>query len=188
MTENGLTESEEITDDETGEQDRSSGNLVKKGKLSKKMMIIIAGSVSSVFILVIGGIIAWKSLSGKSDEKQTEKKDLKKATVVFEHDPALDNMFSLEPFKLPLRDEMGDWELRVAIELEAAAPSVKQEIGNRQEEIREVFGSILQSRRPSALQGVDSKIALRTELIMALNKMLKKGKIKNLYFTQFVVI
>lgn len=188
MTEDGLKESEDLAAGETEQEDHSSDNLGKKGKLSKKKMIIIAASVSTALVLIIGGLIAWKFLSGKADEKQAEKKDLKKAAVVFEHDPTLDNMVRLEPFKLPLQDEMGDWELRVTIELEAASFSVKEEIENKKEEIREAFMPLLQARRPSALQGIDSKIALRTELIMTANKIMRKGKIRNLYFTQFVVI
>lgn len=191
VAEKGKTQSKEPAVDDTSPESELSGSVTEKGRISKKKWIIIAGAVLTLLILVAAGIFSWKFLAGNPGEEKTEEHPSVPETAAVEQtpqDPALVNIFPLAPFKLKIKDDMGEWEFRVSLSLEAASPPVKEEIEKRQEEIRAIMTPILQSREPSALQDVDNKIALKTELIIAVNKLLKKGKIKNLYFTEFFVI
>lgn len=161
-----------------------------EGKSSKKKrLFLIIGILILLLILGGAGVLFWKWKAGKSHEAHSEEEAPPHAEViVIEEDPALKNMVALAPFKIPLKDSMGEWVFRVTLSLEAESASVKEEIEKRQEELREALTPLFQARRPSGLQEMDSKIALKTELIMAVNAFLKSGKIKNLYFTEFFVI
>ena len=193
-SEDEMTESEE-----TG---TTSGDLVAEGgnkkdskkkfrlNLSRKMIIIITVSVVTLVILIAGGIFALKMMSGDSSEESAEKvgKEASKAVDFDLPVPDLENILPLKPFIIPLKDDAGDWELNVTIELEASTNRTKKEIEERMDEIRDALVPVFSKRSPNSLQNVASKIELRTELIITINHMLKKGKIRNLYFTQFVVM
>ncbi len=187
-------ESEEIEDDELDDDDDFSADEEpeKKGRfklnLSRKMIIIIAASVLSLIVVVTVGIVSWKMLSDEPVEEIAEEREAETSADVSLPVPELENIIPLEPFIAVLKDEVGDWELKVTMEFEIGSEKVRKELDNRVYEIREAIIPILEKRRPNALQGIDGKIGLRTEIIMTINRMLKKGKIRNLYFTQFVVM
>ena len=46
---------------------------------------------------------------------------------------------------------------------------------------------LLSSKSLDEIQTVEGKIALRQELIQRINQILTTGKIRNLYFTEFVI-
>jgi flagellar FliL protein len=46
---------------------------------------------------------------------------------------------------------------------------------------------LLSSKTLEQIQDIDGKIALRNELVSRINQALQQGRIKNLYFTEFVI-
>lgn len=194
-------EAEDSADDDSEEKDSGEEESPEKGSkkkfklnLSRKMIIIIAASTLFFIVLLTGGIIAWKMMGDDPSEEMVEEAlegtdPETPQTVDFDLPiPDLENILPMEPFVIPLKDDSGDWELNITIELEVANQKTKKEVEKRMDEIREAIEPVLGTRRPNALQNVASKIELRTELIITINKMLKRGKIRNLYFTQFVVM
>jgi flagellar FliL protein len=57
----------------------------------------------------------------------------------------------------------------------------------RQPQLRDVVLLLLSSKTLEEIQGTEGKIILRRELVLRINQVLQKGKIRNLYFTEFVI-
>ena len=188
MTDDAHDESAEIMAEDADALE-SSPEEASKGKGPRKKIKMIIVVLLIVLVAALGGVAAFKFLGGKPAETPEEPKASGQAssTPAFEVDPALENMVTLPPFDLPLKDDMGNWELRVTITIEAANGSVKNEIEEKLYKIYDAIAPQLQTRSPTALQGVDAKITLKTELIVIVNRILTRGKIKNLYFTRFYV-
>ena len=54
-------------------------------------------------------------------------------------------------------------------------------------QLRDGILLLLSSKSMEEIQGIEGKIALRSELVMRVNQILKQGKVRNLYFTEFVI-
>ncbi len=65
--------------------------------------------------------------------------------------------------------------------------NVETELTARLPQLRDLVLLHLSSKSLEEIQGTTGKIALRNELIMRINQALKKTKVRNLYFTEFVV-
>lgn len=176
----------DLDDDDLIEGDSKNKSSKKGLKLSKKQIVTLSAIVGTLLLLIIIAGVVMKMMGG--DAAEEDKEDNKEAPAIILPLPEVVNILPLKPFKIPLTDDLGDWELNVTIALEVPNKEVQKEIERRSEEIREALPPILGKRSPNMLQSVTEKIALRTELIAKINKMLKSGKIKNLYFTEFVVM
>lgn len=96
-------------------------------------------------------------------------------------------VYKLDTFVVNLSDPGGKRYLKTRIELEFINPEVEEELNGRLPQIRDVVLLLLSSKTLEDVQGVEGKIALRNELLMRINQILKTGKLKNLYFTEFIV-
>ncbi len=152
-------------------------------KSSKKLIIIII----MVILFLGGGGLGWVLLgnnSGKKDIKKAKVTNKKKSNA---NDSGLGQIFSMESFVVNLNDPSGKRYLKTTIDLELSRSEYREEVTSRLPQLRDVILLILSSKTLEDIQGVDGKIALRTELISRINQALKKARIKNLYFTEFVI-
>lgn len=95
--------------------------------------------------------------------------------------------FPMATFVTNLNDPGGKRYIKTKIELEYTDKNLKNELNQRLPELRDAILTLLGSKTLADIQGIGGKIALRTELITKINQILKTGKIRNLYFTQFVI-
>ncbi len=173
-----MAEEKEIEVEEEDDSD-------KKKKLSPKLIIVIV----IVLVLVIGGgILGWVLLKN-GDEKKQDTKGTKKGAPGQQTGPksAPGQIFPLEGFVVNLNDPGGKRYLKTKIELEFFQEGFQEELNVRLPQLRDVVLLILSSKTLDDIKGIDGKIALRNELIISINKVLKVGEIRNLYFTEFVV-
>jgi flagellar FliL protein len=137
-----------------------------------------------VLVLAVGGFLGWMLL-GSSDD------DLTEGVGVGESEPAVEEIASqtypLETFVVNLNDPGGKRYLKTNIELEFFSEEVKAELERRLPQLRDLILLQLSSKSLDEIQSVDGKIALRGELIQRINQTLTSGKIRNLYFTEFVI-
>lgn len=92
----------------------------------------------------------------------------------------------LETFLVNLAGSKGRKVLKVNIELEVKGQDIIQEVDSRKAQIRDFIIIILSSKtydEISVKAGVD---ALRNEIKDNINSFLSKGKIVNVYFTEFI--
>ncbi|MDY6821320.1 MAG: flagellar basal body-associated FliL family protein [Deferribacterota bacterium] len=100
---------------------------------------------------------------------------------------AIGQLFSFEEFVVNLADPSGSRYLRMGIDVEVDNKNVIVELKERKPQLRDIIISIASSKTFEDIQSVRGKIALKSEIKRRVNLVLNTGKIKNVYFTQFVV-
>jgi flagellar protein FliL len=145
---------------------------------------IIIGVV--VLVLTGGGYVGWSMVqkspdTGDAVETQANPEDapLPEDTVGL--------MFSMDPFVVNLNESGGKRYLKSKIEIEYTGDPVRTELTGRLPQLRDVILVHLSSKTMEEIQSVDGKIELKNALIQRINQVLKQGKVRNLYFTQFVI-
>jgi flagellar FliL protein len=92
----------------------------------------------------------------------------------------------LETFVVNMAGSRGRRLARVSIELELDNEKVREEIEARKAQIRDLIIIVLSSKTFESVSSKDGKDALRDEIKDTVSGFLTKGKIKKVYFTEFI--
>ncbi|MDY6906577.1 MAG: flagellar basal body-associated FliL family protein [Thermodesulfobacteriota bacterium] len=166
----------------------------EKKKPAKLKWIIIGGLV---ILLVGGGAGAWWFLSAKNgDVKNGEAANGSVSETASSQAGGKGNptpfgtAFELDPFVVNLKTPEGESHrryLKVEIELEFTDEMLKPELDQRLPQIRDTILMHLGTKTADELRDVQDKITLKNELMIKLNRLLIGGKIKNVYFVDFII-
>lgn len=166
---------------------------VETGGGSKRMIIIIAAAIGVSIIL---GVALYLGL-GKGNKKGAKEGGEAPPAAAAGTAPAhggtaaaggpSSNIFPMEPFVVNIYDGQELRYLKVKIELEMAAPTVKPEIEARLAPIRDAVLVLLSAKTLQEIQDVQGKNALKEEILSAVNRHIPPGKLAKVYFTDFVV-
>lgn len=152
--------------------------------MSKTLIIIIAAFLLFVMALMGGGFfILWTKMSALSNPVPEGEEEVIEEEVPEEIGP----LYSLGTLIVNLADEGGKRYLRVSIELELESQELIEEIEKRLPQVRDSILMILPTKTFADINTTPGKIAVRDELLAAMNGIVKTGKVNNLYFTEFVV-
>jgi flagellar FliL protein len=151
------------------------------GKFPLKWIII--GVV--VLVLAGGGYVGWTMLSPQPDQIGADGGQAPDTEA--EKELEVGAMFDMDPFVVNLNEAGGKRYLKSKIEIEFVGEDVRKELTNRLPQLRDVILLHLSSKTLDEIRSVDGKIELKNALIKRVNQVLKQGKIRNLYFTQFVI-
>ena len=150
----------------------------------KKLIIIIAGVV--ILLLIIGGA-AFFFLKPAPE-------------VVEEPDPGLDvpvpeitvsqeigPMVEISEFVVNIISEDGRHYVKAALTIELDKEDVLEEATKRMPQIRDAILLLVGNKTFDELQDLQGKKQLKAELVSKINSFLQAGKVKAIYFTDFVV-
>jgi len=151
------------------------------GKFPLKWIII--GVV--VLVLAGGGYVGWTMLNPQPDQTGADGGQAPDTDAVKEMEVGV--MFGMDPFVVNLNEAGGKRYLKSKIEIEFVGEDVRKEMANRLPQLRDVILLHLSSKTLDEIRSVDGKIELKNALIKRINQVMKLGKIRNLYFTQFVI-
>ena len=152
----------------------------------KKKLIIIIGVSALVLILLLGGGAFFFLKKSHTDE---EKHDPGKDVPV----PSLDQAASIGPmvdisgFIVNIISADGNHYVKASLTLELTNPTVKDEITKRMPQIRDAILLLVGNKTFEELQDLEGKKQLKAEIMSKLNGILQTGKIKAIFFTEFVV-
>jgi flagellar FliL protein len=154
-----------------------------KRKKSPMTLIVLA----LVIVLVMGGgAFAWKSgmlssvLGGKHERKAAgAAKEDSKADI--------GPIYAMDPFIVNLNEPLGKRYLKVKVELEMDKESLKDEMDKRLPQFRDGILTLLSSKSYKDISDLSGKYQLRAEILGMVNGYLRTGKVKNVYFTEFIV-
>lgn len=152
---------------------------VKAGAGKKMILIIIAG----VLLLGGGGGAAWFFMGGTEEKPAEHDEHAKAETGHEEPGPVME----LEPFLLNLADREELRFLKVSIKLELDRPEEKTDYQNKIPAIRDSLLVLLSSKESQLLRTVNGKRRVREEIMTRVNGVLSKGKVANVYFTDFII-
>ena len=182
-------EKEETAPEEEGKK--------KKGNM---LLVIIIGVL--VLILMIGGVVAFlmmghdEEAGAKTGEAthteapaKSEGEDAAKheASAGSEGSTEIGLMFPLETFTVNLLSESGRRYLKVEMNLEMGGEELSPELEEKKPVFRDIIIRILSSKSLEEISTIKGKEKLKEEIVNEINLRLKDGKVKNVYFTDFVV-
>ena len=151
--------------------------------MSKTVLIIII-SVAVLFMGMVGAgfFILWNKISqvpqdsGKVAEMPVE-----------EEENAIGPLYSLDTMIVNLADHGGKRYLRVTMALELSDPESVATIESRLPQVRDAVLMILPTKTYDDVSTTDGKITLRNQVMEKINTLMTKGRVTNIYFTEFVV-
>lgn len=179
--------------EEEVEVDGEEGEEAEGGKKKIPLWIIIL--VASQVVLVAGVIIAFKMISSSPEPTETQAEtDVMEAeqkvdpSKVTDPSTLVGPQFPLDPFLVNLIDDgRGPRYLKVEVKFELEADNVQAEIESRLSQIRDELLTLLSSKRVSDIETIDGKRILKDEIFTRVNRILVTGRIKRVYFTEFVI-
>jgi len=152
--------------------------------MRKKTLVI----VGIVFLLMMIGtsvafLVLWGKMSGSKSNGAAFHENAKEKAM----STGGKKVFPLKTFVVNLADAGGKRYLRVGMVLELKDAGLTWEVEENLPHIRDKILMILPSKTFDAVKTFEGKMALKSEIMNELNSLLKKGKISNLYFEEFVV-
>jgi flagellar FliL protein len=157
-----------------------------RDKSKKKMLIIIIGSVLLVAVVAVSAFFLLKGGSSKESAPKAEHGEKAEKGEHGEKGEA-SNMYALDPFIVNIYDGQELRYLKLKLEVELSSAEVKNELTARQAELRDAVLAILTTKTMQDIQFLQGKTQLKQEIMAAVTKMLSPGKVKQIYFTDFVV-
>jgi len=155
---------------------------VHESSKSGSMKWIIIGVVA-VVVIAGGAAGAWFFLFDDEKVKPTAAQTAKGVP----QPPLVAPTLSMKPFIVNLAEPGGKRYLKVKLDLELTNKEVKTELEARISEVRHQIIMVLSSKTYQQIQSVAGKTVLLEELMARANAVLKKGKVKKTFFTEFVV-
>jgi len=139
-----------------------------------------------VFVVAGGGLFGWKVFSKKGGEESGHHPE-PAAAKEEEHSQAAGQMIPLESFIVNLADSAEIKYLKVTVNLELTSEKTSEEVQARMPQIRDGLLMLLTSKTSNDVKEIGGKLKLQDEMVARVNNYLKEGKIKAVYFTEFVM-
>ena len=148
---------------------------------SKKKLIIIIAAV--VLLAIIGGGAAFFLMGDKKEKTDPEAE----AAAMAASAKMVGPMVTIDTFIVNILDDEENRYLKAAITLEVDAPTTADEINSRLPQLQDAILLLIGNKSFSELRDMQGKMQLRAELLNRINEIISKGKVKRIYFTDFVV-
>ena len=155
-----------------------------KGGMNKKILLL-----GLLGVLVLGGVAGFFFLSGGDKAKKARGQE-QHADAETEADPApgyVGPVIDLDPFVVNLADRDQLRYLKVSIKLQLDRPEEETDFKNKLPAIRDALLVLLTSKESRSLRTVDGKMLIRDEIGGRVNTIMRKGKIQQVFFTEFII-
>ncbi len=161
------------------------------------MMIII---IILFFIIIIGGVVVFLLMSDDPEvtqnTKQLQEKPRSKRSVSkgsnYTYDDSRDLsdigvLYPLDTFTVNLKSDAGHRYLKVTMSLELEGEELSVELDAKTAVLRDRIIRILTSKTLEEISSKKGKQKISQQIMDTLNAMISDGKIKGIYFTEFVI-
>lgn len=164
---------EKVSEDSTlNEGAEKSGGAMKWAIISIVLIVFLGGGGTGVWFLFLRGSAEPEQIKTKANPQS----------------PSLAGpIVSLEPFIVNLADPQGKRYLKVKLEMEVSSKVAEKELTGKMAVVRDQIIMALSSKTFQQIHSVAGKSVLRDELSARTNVVMKKGKVKRVYFTTFIV-
>ena len=153
--------------------------------MSNKILIILIGVFLLVVVAMGGGFfMMWNKMSSMNVVNSEEVENDTEAEEAVE---TMGPTKKLETFIVNLADKGGKRYLRVSMDLELEKEETVEIVEKILPKIRDAILMILPTKKYEDIGTVEGKSALRNEMLIKINELMKPEEIKNIYFTEFVV-
>jgi flagellar protein FliL len=153
---------------------------------SKKKLFLIIGLVA--FVLLAGGGTAAFFMMKKAPEPKETKDPAKHVPVPDLNQQAdIGPQVNIEEFIVNIISGDSAHYVKASLTVELTNPEVKAEVEKRMPQMRDAILLLIGNKTFEELQDLQGKKQLKAELTSKINSFLKTGKVKAVYFTNFVV-
>ena len=156
---------------------------------SKKKLFLVIGLIA-VVLLAGGGTATFLMLKKAPETKESkESKDPAKHVPVPDLNQQADigPQVNIEEFIVNIISGDSPHYVKASLTVELTNPEVKAEVEKRMPQMRDAILLLIGNKTFEELQDLQGKKQLKAELTSKINSFLKTGKVKAVYFTNFVV-
>lgn len=166
-----------------------SGGASSGGSSGQKPTLFIILAIFNM--LVVGGVGAMLYLDKQHKAKEPGIDDVIKGEYEKQQqeevkEDFIGKLIPLETFLVNLSGSRGRKLAKVNMEMEVSNDEVQEEIEKLKPKIRDIIIIILSSKSYAQVSTKEGKNALRDEIRDQVNLFLTKGRIKRVYFTEFI--
>lgn len=160
------------------------------GGQNKQSLILVVLAIINMVVIASVGYMLWQGrkkeaaqptlnsvIQGEHDTQEKEKNHEK----VF-----MGKVIPLETFIVNLAGSKGRRVAKVNIEMEIEGDSVITEIDQRKAQVRDIIIILLSGKTYDQVASKEGKDQLKEQIKDTVNAFLTKGKIKDVYFTEFI--
>jgi flagellar protein FliL len=189
------------------EKEKDEHATEEEGKKKSSSMLLIIIIAVLVLILVIGGVVAALMMGNNdaaaeaghgaktevaanahgSEGEGSDEGSSRSTHIGGEAITEVGLMFPLDTFTVNLLSESGRRYLKVEMNLEIEGEELSPELETKKPIFRDIIIRILSSKSLEEISTIKGKEKLKEQIVNDLNMRLKDGKVKNVYFTDFVV-
>lgn len=161
-------------------------NLIEEGAGKKKKLVIIIAGI--LILLLIGGGAAWFFLF-KKDTPAPEEVDPGEQVPVprLSQQAEIGPMVDIKEFIVNIISADNPHFVRASLTVELTTEEVKIEVEKRMPQVRDAILLLIGNKTYEELQDLQGKRQLKAEMTSKINSFLQDGKVKSIYFTDFVV-
>lgn len=175
------------------EKEKAEG--AEEPKKSKTLIIIIA-AVLVLLLSVVGALFFLMSHGGEEEDAdgyaptaahgQAVDKDKKKGGTHGD-DLTIGPVFAVDNLIVNLMSEGGSRYAKFSVALELDAQELAPEMLAKKALVTDILITVVSSKTAEELMNIKGKEAVKNEIMEKVNERLKDGRVKNVYFTNFVV-
>ena len=145
----------------------------KEGQKPKSKMLIIV--LALVVVLGAGGAAAYfmfLKAPGKSEPVKTEETPIP---------------YSFTTFIVNLADPGSKRFLKVSLDMKLSSKEAEEECKSKESELKDLVLTVLSSQESGDIVTGEDKLRLKKKLLKSLNDALTKGKVLEVFFTDFLI-
>jgi flagellar protein FliL len=161
--------------------------IAKPSFREKLPKILLWTFIGLNLLMMVGGTMAVYEIKlgyhRPTITEETEKADLARDREIREDHPVL---FSFDPFTVNL-DGRPRKLVRTTIQLEMLSEEGYEEAVELTPVERDTIVKILNSKKYEDIETIQGKLFLKDQIMTAMNGLLKKGTVKEVYFNEFLV-
>lgn len=151
-------------------------------KVTKKKFMTLAIIGAGVVIILAGGFVGWKFFLHKEGDTGTAA-----ATVEHGKEVVQGHIVPLDPFVVNLAEPSEVTYLKITLNLEVESENASVEIQTKMPQIRDAILMLLTSKTAEDVKDTGGKLKLQDDMVARINHFIQTGKVKAVYFTEFVM-
>ncbi len=192
MADNDQFENDDVLLEEADDIDTDNADAKPKKRFSVKLLFIIAASV--LVLVAVVALVLWFFVISKPkalpEKDMAGQKTAETRIQITEKEPEIEfkDIVHLEPFeRIPLKGTTPMGRISLTLSLELVDEEDKDQIMTALPEFRTIVENLVSSYTWLELRGTDGKIRFKYALLNKLNERFDTVKIRNVYFTHFIM-
>ncbi|MCK9491378.1 MAG: flagellar basal body-associated protein FliL [Sulfurimonas sp.] len=180
-----MAEEENIQDTVT---EKKSNNMLIIVIIVVLVLIIIVGAIVAFMLMGNDNVPANNQVAPQTNEKRAP--STRQSSDEYSDSRKLNDigiLYPLDTFTVNLKSDSGRRYLKVTMSLELEGKELSMELDNKSPVIRDRVIRILTSKSLEEISSKKGKQKVSDQIMETLNAMTSDGRIKGIYFTEFVV-